>query len=137
MVSKRVRKYIISATVMIFIATPALSTAPRKQGNLSNECLTSLLELEDLLIAYRSLTDLNPSVYVSIARINMLINLIRFCEKTGLLVIEKTKVVGKKKCVTFINLNKFTTGSHLKFWSSCLEVCSFVINKEMRVYFYE
>ncbi len=49
-----------------------------------------------MFMAYDDLSDLNPSIHVHIARMNMLINMVSFCSESGLMPMTGT-VIDKLK----------------------------------------
>ena len=79
-----------------FLTTPAATSIPEPNDQLYDEFYTSLRKLEHMFMVYDDLSDLNPSIHVHIARMNMLINMVSFCSESGLMPMTET-VIDKLK----------------------------------------
>ena len=82
--------------ILGFLTTPAAASVLKPNNQLYDECHSSLNKLEQMFTVYDDLLDLNPSIHVHIARMNMLINMVSFCSESGLMPMTGT-VIDKLK----------------------------------------
>ena len=90
------KRFLLVIMMVGFLTTPAAASILEPNNQLYDECHTSLRKLEQMFMAYDDLSDLNPSIHVHIARMNMLINMVSFCSESGLMPMTET-VVDKLK----------------------------------------
>ena len=90
------RRFLLVMMMLGLFTTPAAASILEPNNQLYDECHTSLRNLEQMFIAYDDLSDLNPSIHVHIARMNMLINMVSFCSESGLMPMTET-VIDKLK----------------------------------------
>ena len=90
------RYFLLVMMMLGFFITPVTASSLEPNNQLYDECHTSLRKLEQMFMAYDDLSDLNPSIHVHIARMNMLINMVSFCSESGLMPMTET-VIDKLK----------------------------------------
>ena len=90
------RRFLLVMMMLGLLKTPAAASILEPNNQLYDECHTSLRKLEQMFMAYDDLSDLNPSIHVHIARMNMLINMVSFCSESGLMPMTET-VIDKLK----------------------------------------
>ena len=90
------KRFLLVIMMLGFFITPAAASILEPNNQLYDECHTSLRNLEKMFMAYDDLSDLNPSIHVHIARMNMLINMVSFCSESGLMPMTET-VIDKLK----------------------------------------
>ena len=90
------RRFLLVMMMLGFLTTPAAGSSLEPNNQLYDECHSSLKKLEQMFVNYDDLSDLNPSIHVHIARMNMLINMVSFCSESGLMPMTET-VIDKLK----------------------------------------
>jgi hypothetical protein len=90
------KRFLLVMMMLGFLTTPTAASILEPNNQLYDECHTSLRKLEQMFMAYDDLSDLNPSIHVHIARMNMLINMASFCSESGLMPMTET-VIDKLK----------------------------------------
>ncbi len=90
------KRFLLVIMMLGFFITPAATSGLEPNNQLYDECHTSLEKLEQMFVTYDDLSDLNPSIHVHIARMNMLINMVSFCSESGLMPMTET-VIDKLK----------------------------------------
>ena len=90
------KRFLLVMMMLGFFITPAAASILAPNDQLYDECHNSLRKLEQMFMAYDDLSDLNPSIHVHIARMNMLINMVSFCSESGLMPMTET-VIDKLK----------------------------------------
>ena len=90
------RRFLLVMMMLGFLTTPAAASSLEPNNQLYDECHSSLKKLEQMFVTYDDLSDLNPSIHVHIARMNMLINMVSFCSESGLMPMTET-VIDKLK----------------------------------------
>ena len=86
------KRFLLAVMMFGFLITPATASILELNEQLYDECHTSLRKLEQMFMAYDDLSDLNPSIHVHIARMNMLINMVSFCSESGLMPMTETVI---------------------------------------------
>ena len=90
------KRFLLAVVMLGFFITPAAASSLEPNNQLYDECHTSLQKLEQMFMVYDDLSDLNPSIHVHIARMNMLINMVSLCSESGLMPMTET-VIDKLK----------------------------------------
>tara|TARA_B100000575_G_scaffold61206_1_gene46594 strand:- start:9 stop:296 length:288 start_codon:yes stop_codon:yes gene_type:complete len=90
------KRFLLAVVMLGFFITPAAASILEPNDQLYDECHTSLRKLEQMFMVYDDLSDLNPSIHVHIARMNMLINMVSLCSESGLMPMTET-VIDKLK----------------------------------------
>ena len=90
------KRFLSVVMILDFFTTPAAASSPEPNNQLYEKCYTSLKKLEKMFMAYDDLSDLNPSIHVHVARMNMLINMVSFYSESSLMPMRET-VIDKLK----------------------------------------
>ena len=90
------KRFLLVMLMFGFFITPVTASSLKPNNQLYDECHSSLKKLEQMFVTYDDLSDLNPSIHVHIARMNMLINMVGFCTESGLMPMTET-VIDKLK----------------------------------------
>ena len=90
------KRFLLVMLMFGFLITLVTASALEPNNQLYDECHSSLKKMEKMFVTYNDLSDLNPSIHVHIARMNMLINMVSFCSESGLMPMTET-VIDKLK----------------------------------------